>query len=308
MNYYELEPEQNTFKIISVQTTYRCQMHRANCYLGDMLNNEHYPDVDLNRLNDFMNRLPAKVNLRFIGAEPTMNTQLPDLIRMVREAGHRPTMLTNGLKLRRLPYVQELKEAGMRSLGLSMNGGLDDRAYMDFDNGKYARAKIAALDNCMKMGIIPHVNTIIDPTNVHILPDLIAHIDDLGQHYGRRFGVRFPVALRLKSIGKLGTFRDTYTYSLDEMIKLMSNIHGRDITPTVSYVIDGVVERNTCVYPLELKSGTMYVKLTDWSLDDTSGIPDPGSQRRGILTDTYRVAPFFEYYEKEHEQLTNSQN
>ena len=45
-----LQPENNTFKTISVQTTYKCQMKCANCYLGDMLNNDKYIDVDPNRL------------------------------------------------------------------------------------------------------------------------------------------------------------------------------------------------------------------------------------------------------------------
>lgn len=306
MSYYELEPEKNTFKIISVQTTYRCQMNCANCYLGDMLNNDQFLDVDSSRLKDFMSRLPSRVNMRFIGAEPTMNESLPELISIVRQAGHRPDMLTNGLKLRRLPYVKQLKDAGLHSLGLSMNGGLDDAAYIDFDNGRYAKQKSIALDNCMNVGLIPHVNIIIDPTNIHVIPDLIKYIDDLGQTYNRRFGARFPAAIRFKSIGKLGTFRDTYTYSLDEMIDVMSNIHGYNVRPTVSYKIDGFIERNTCVYPLEVNSGTLYVKLTDWSVENDGKIPDPGSQRRGILTENYKVAPFFEYYEREHEKLANS--
>ena len=38
------------------------------------------------------------------------------------------------------------------------------------------------------------------------------------------------------------------------------------------------------------------------SVDD-DGVPDAGSTRRGILTDNYTVAPFFEYYKKTHHFL-----
>ena len=40
-----MKPEENTFKTISIQTTYKCQMACANCYLGDMLNNKKYKDI-----------------------------------------------------------------------------------------------------------------------------------------------------------------------------------------------------------------------------------------------------------------------
>ena len=43
-------------------------------------------------------------------------------------------------------------------------------------------------------------------------------------------------------------------------------------------------------------------KLTDWSVDD-DGVPDSGSKRRGILTDNFKIAPFFEYYKKELDSL-----
>ena len=47
----------------------------------------------------------------------------------------------------------------------------------------------------------------------------------------------------------------------------------------------------------------MYGKATDWSIDD-DGLPDSGSKRRGILTDDYKIEPFFEYYGKIDETST----
>ena len=105
MHYYELEPENNTFKTISIQTTYMCQLKCSNCYLGDMLNNPKYPDVDIDRFEDTMKRLKGRCDIRFIGAEPTLNKNLPKLISIARKNGHRPSLLTNGLTLRREPYV-----------------------------------------------------------------------------------------------------------------------------------------------------------------------------------------------------------
>ena len=40
-----------------------CQLKCSNCYLGDMLNNPKYPDVDIDRFEDTMKRLKVVVIL-----------------------------------------------------------------------------------------------------------------------------------------------------------------------------------------------------------------------------------------------------
>ena len=298
MKYFEIEPEENIFKTLSIQTTYQCQQACANCYLGNMLNNDSIPDVNIYKLIDVLKRLPKRTDIRFIGAEPTMNNQLFAMLKATRKYGHRPSLLTNGLKLRRADYAKGLKDAGLNLLGISMNGGTDNDVYMEFDNGKYAKSKMIALENCFKYNILPHINVIIDPTNIHIIPDLIEFIVESALKYNRKFGMhRFPVMLRLKSIGKIGFYRDTYTYSLAEMVEVMSKLH--DVKTT--NIVDGYEEDRSLIYPFETKAGTMYCKLTDWTVDD-DGVPDANSGRRGILTDKYKLAPFFEYYAVQHNE------
>ena len=297
--YKEIEPENNTFKTLSIQTTYKCQMACLNCYLGNMLNDSSILDIDVDKFKNVLNKLPNRTDIRFIGAEPTMYPNLPYLIRTVRKKGHRPSLLTNGLKLRKESYVKELKDAGLNLLGISMNGGLDDKVYKEFDGGKYAKLKTIALDNCFKYNILPHINVIIDPTNIHIIQDLINYIVECALRYNRKFSlIKYPVMLRLKSIGKIGNYRDTHTYSLSEMVNVMSSLH--DIKS--SNKIDGYEENRSLIYNFDTEAGKMWVKLTDWTVDD-DGVPDAGSNRRGILTDNYKVAPFFEYYVGKHERL-----
>ena len=50
-------PEKNTFHSISIQTTYQCNMACANCYLGDMLNNPKFPDVDIKKFEEVLNNI-----------------------------------------------------------------------------------------------------------------------------------------------------------------------------------------------------------------------------------------------------------
>ena len=279
-------PEENTFKTISIQTTYKCQMQCANCYLGDMLNNEKFKDVDIEKYRNAISKLPSRCDIRLIGAEPTMNPQLFDLIKIARECGHRPSLLTNGLKLRNLEYTKALKKSGINMLGLSMNGGLDNDMYELMDNGKYAKQKMIALENCFRCKIVPHINVIIVPENIHILKPLTEYILELTDKYAMQ---KYPVMLRVKSVGEVGNYLKSYTYKIDEMIKLLRDIFGWF---EVDYNVNGYEETNTCVFKF---SNGLLGKITDWSVDD-DGIPDSGSKRRGILTDDYTIEPFFEYY------------
>ena len=301
MNYFEVDPSLSEFKTLSIQTTYKCQQHCANCYLGEMLNNNLIPDVDPVRFAKAIRALPHRHDIRFIGAEPTMNPDLIELIKITRECGHRPSLLTNGLKLRRESYTQSLKDAGLKLLGISMNGGLENDVYLDFDNGKYAPSKMTALDNIFKVNMLPHINVILDPSNIHIVEPLIEYIVETALKYNRRFSpITFPVMIRLKSIGKMGYYKDSYTYSLDELKQIVMDMHGDSIK--FINTIDGHTEQRSLMYSFPTKAGTMLGKITDWTVDD-EGVPDAGSTRRGILTDNYKVAPFFEYYKKTQEEL-----
>ena len=111
-----MKPEENTFPILAVQTTYKCNMLCANCYLGDMLNNPKFLDVDPIKLEEVFKKLPKRTDIRFIGAEPTMNDGLFDMIKTAKKYKHRPQILTNGLKLGQEQYVIDLKKSGLNWL------------------------------------------------------------------------------------------------------------------------------------------------------------------------------------------------
>lgn len=269
-------------------------MKCANCYLGNMLNNEKFKDVDIHRYKEAISKITERCDIRFIGAEPTMNPQLFELVKIARKSGHRPSLLTNGLKLRNENYVKQLKKSGINMLGLSMNGGLDDDLYQLMDNGKYAKQKIMALENCFKYKILPHINMILIPDNIKAINPLVNYIDHLREKYNFK---KYPVMIRFKSVGQVGNYMKTTTYDLNQMIQILdNNLEGLQ---DINYKINGHVERNTCTF--NLKSGLLG-KITDWTLDD-EGIPDSGSTRRGILTDRYTIEPFFEYYSNIEETL-----
>ena len=291
-----IKPENNTYPILSIQTTYKCNMQCANCYLGDMLNNDDYADVNIDMFKNAIKKLPKRIDIRFIGAEPTMNDNLFEMIKIVKKYKHRPQILTNGLKLGQEDYVIKLKESGLNFLGLSMNGGLDDEVYKRFDNGKYAKLKTRALEYCIKHKIVPHINIILDPTNLHIIKPLYEKIIEFCNKYNRRIGVSFPLTIRIKSIAKMGNYLDTYTFNMNELMNIAKDNFGNDLQ--FNFEIDGLQEKSSCMYSFDTPVGKMGGKITDWTIDD-DGIPLSDSQRRGILTEEGMIMPFFEYYGEE---------
>jgi uncharacterized Fe-S cluster-containing radical SAM superfamily protein len=293
MNYYELEPEDNHFHTLLADVTHRCNMECANCYIP----NRTIPDMDKVLLENFLKRLPTRTDIRLIGAEATMRDDLPELIRMIKSSGHHVALLTNGLKLGHLSYCQTLKDAGLRSLGLSMNGADSDEIYKVIDNGKYATLKTRALDHCFNLGFVTHINCIISKdVNEHYAPKRLCEmVTESALRHNRRFRNLYPIMLRFKSIGEIGRYMPNSSYTLKEMIELVSDSleisnHAMDINTQ----IDGYQECNSVKFVKDTQAGPLQIKITDWSVDD-DGVPDSGSHRRGRITPDWKCAPFFEH-------------
>ena len=109
MLYNEYVPEKNPFSLLVADLTHKCNMECANCYIP----NRDVPDMDVQKLYAFLKKLPKRIIVRLIGAEPTMRTDLCDIIRNVKKHGHNVSLTTNGLKLSSSGYVLNLKEAGL---------------------------------------------------------------------------------------------------------------------------------------------------------------------------------------------------
>ena len=91
MNYFELQPEENTFSNVVIDLTHRCNMECANCYIP----NRELPDLDKHKLYEFLKRLPNRTYIRLIGAEPTMREDIFEIISTIKNIGHRPSLTTN---------------------------------------------------------------------------------------------------------------------------------------------------------------------------------------------------------------------
>ena len=301
MTYFELLPKNNTFTNIVVDLTHRCNMECANCYIP----NRNIPDLDTNKLYGFLKQLPFRTYIRLIGAEPTMREDLFDIIKTVKQLGHRPSITTNGLKLANLSYVKNLKKAGLRLLLHSMNGADDDKVYQILDNGKWATVKTRALKNIFNCRLPINTGTIIakgiNENTIKRQVDVFTHIaekENINFDYTAPYNKIKPV-LRIKSVGLIGrNMGASHAYNLDELLNLCQE--QLDIT-SIDTVSSGVVKAGnynkhlgSLLLSVNTALGQIYVRLIDWKTND-EGVIDHDNPFRGRLTENWTIAPFFEH-------------
>ena len=75
---------------------------------------------------------------------------MPKIIKEATTLGHRTAIATNGLRISRYNYLKELKDAGLKTVYLSMTGFDDDKVYVITDRLKCAKQNIKKYPNCQK--------------------------------------------------------------------------------------------------------------------------------------------------------------
>ena len=292
INYYELKPEENHFDDVVIDVTHRCNMQCKNCYIP----NREIPDMDADRMIEAISKFPKKTTIRIIGAEPTMRKDLPELITRIKQVPHRMALLTNGLRLARLNYVQTLKNAGLRNVYLSMNGVDNDDWYEEIDEVRCAEKKIQAMQNSAKLNILRDIGCIIVWGVNNDAPKRFLKL--------LRNNNIDNVSLRFKTIGQIGRHMDTkFQMGMDDLINLVSKQLGVSVDYIKSWqdkwtFPGGKKEDDTFYFPLSEKSTRVYkgiwIKLTNWNSDGKETVLS-NSRRRGRLTEDFNVAPFFEH-------------
>jgi len=306
MNYFELEPEENTFSNIVVDLTHKCNMECANCYIP----NRDVPDLDKEKLYNVLERLPARSYIRLIGAEPTMRQDLFEIITRVLKLGHRPSVTTNGVKLSQRSYVKNLKNAGLRLLLISMNGADNNDVYKILDEGKWATVKVRALNNIFAERLPINTGTIIakgvNESTLKRQIDLFAekalendiHFDTVKPYS------RITPVLRMKSVGAIGRYMENSSYTMDELIALCQDqlgVRRSDMIQTSAGVVKAGPQLGepltSYMFRYKTLAGTVLVRLIDWQTDD-DGVIDHDNPNRGRLTQNFKISPFFEHVKK----------
>ncbi|MFH2136976.1 MAG: radical SAM protein [Candidatus Omnitrophota bacterium] len=146
---------------IEVVLTYKCNMTCPICYWGkhkDMF-------IDIEPTFDELAQLVKTDSKRiwrftFTGGEPTLRSDLPQIIRMFKKHGRGISINTNGIKLADPVYAQQLKDTGIDRVNIQLDG-FDQEMEIEFRGENYLPLKFKALDNLKKLQIPTGINAVI---------------------------------------------------------------------------------------------------------------------------------------------------
>ena len=295
-NYYEQEPEQNTFQDVIIDVTHRCNMNCKNCYIP----NRDIPDMDIDLMINAISKFPKRTMIRIIGAEPTMRNDLGEMISRIRKTGHRCTLLTNGLRLAKESYVQHLKHSGLTHCYLSMNGADNDDYYEQIDELRCATKKVAALENLQRNRFIIDTGTIIvKGINDDVVERMLALYKQVNVN---------NVICRIKNVGDIGrSMADQDNYTLEELVTLVARQTGLSEDYIYSWRNKPIYQNDepevdSFMFPMNPESegkfmhkSGVWFKIANWKGEEGQDIPLRNNKRRGRLTPEFKVAPFFEH-------------
>lgn len=282
----EFLPEASPFKCIYVDITHRCQMACANCYLP----NRTYPDMDEKKLLDLLAKLPRKTDVRLVGGEPTLREDLVELVRKISAMGHRPMLITNGLKLADKNYVQALHDAGLEYAQISLNGYNDDKIYQVIDKMNCAEAKMKAVYNCNEVGLGISISMIlIRNLNDHLVSEMLNFAKTL----------KTPIRVNFRNVGDLGRnmLKNIDNLSADEIVTKICSTIGVERDEFKKYHVSNHQIR----YPWKLgtkRSEIVWIKTTDWQNYPIGDFTNEDIETRGIkgrVTEQFTLSPFFEH-------------
>ena len=302
MQYTELLPSENTFGLIQVDVSHRCNMACHNCFLP----NRDFPDLDVDEFeNKFLRHLKGnRIPIRLIGGEPTLNPQLPEFIRRIKAYNHIPTVVTNGLRLANDTYMQELTNAGLKFVQLSMNGAADNKYYEALDAGPFAAKKIKALDNLIKYKYYWNTGTIISKgLNDGVFKKQIDLVTERMARQNQTMKMnpwkRIKPILRFRSIGAMGDYQEEGMTDLEGMMDLFEKDVGYRPTSIHNqlrgnnYIVDSAKATGSIYFEHETDIGSFYVRFTDWDSSEDGGFTT--ATAAGRMTQDFKIAPFYEH-------------
>lgn len=102
---------------LMLNTTTRCQNRCLYCFEGDR---SQHRDLEPETVRGVLEGMQGKVpSVVFMGAEPTMNPDIVELVRHTRALGFVPVVSTNALRLANREFLDQLAGAGLMGLELS---------------------------------------------------------------------------------------------------------------------------------------------------------------------------------------------
>lgn len=215
-----------------IEMTLNCNEHCRHCgsKCGDVKMEDQLTGQEI---KDFLFDLKGKVKklpfLNITGGEPLLREDLCDIMKYAHEIGYNWGMTTNGLLLTK-EKIQELLDAGIFSISISIDGLKDTHDWFRNKQGGYEKA-IFAVKNIVETKAFGNVmvTTVVHKKNINELEELYKIVKELGIDTWRVINVD-PIGRALED-EEIRLETKDYKYIIDFIQEKRKN----DMTMEVSY-------------------------------------------------------------------------
>lgn len=270
----------NPYSNLYVDLTDRCNMDCNFCYNPERVDS----DLDYEYFAEVCRRLPAPINMRFLGGEPTLNRRFFDFIDVALRHKHTVYFSSNGIKYNDERFVKELARwSGKITAGLSMDGGTrDNHFYKMLNNRACLDQKLNALENLQRHAIsrVCLSAIIMRGDNERVVEELY----DLAKRYPDI--VRY---IHYRSASMVGRWINTAPYTLGELKALTQPLFSKEaFAPSCVREINCNGGDGDCCYRFR-PSQRLQISLIEFATARSAQCPNRGK----LLKDSFEIEPFF---------------
>ncbi|MDI9644362.1 MAG: radical SAM protein, partial [Candidatus Verstraetearchaeota archaeon] len=283
-----------------IDVTNRCNLRCPICFANAAVAGYTYEpsrDQIAEMLKNLRSNRPVPPNaIQFSGGEPTLRDDLPDIIRMAKDAGFDHIEVnTNGVRISKdIPFLKELMEAGMSTLYLQFDGMKPD-PYVAARGLDLLPTKLKVIENSREVGLHSLV----------LVPTLVRGVNDDQVGEILRFaaknhdvvrGVNFqPVSMAGRiDRNRLREMRIT----IPDFLKLVEAQTGGEIKTSDFYPIPVVVPVSRAVGALK---GRRYQEFTNHQHCGMATLVLPDGERLVPITRYADVEKFMSSMERVYE-------
>ncbi len=225
-------------KFISTYASSKCNLNCQVCYEKSGNNKE----ISLEEIKELSKKY-NNCRMGVTGMEPTCREDIFDLMEIVR---HNHSLVTNGIKLASLEYVQKLKRHGLTRLCFSLNG-FDDEIYRKINGENLLDTKLNALKNIE----LEKIDTLLSATIARDINEdqILPLVEFCFEHRS------FIIGLRIRTMVQTGKYLDIEQMCMSELIELIAdslNINKTDIINEFCF-IQAFIEKFSKILPQGFK-------------------------------------------------------
>jgi len=197
------------FNKLDLPASFSCNLNCNICYAPQ----RNLQEIPSNELKGLIKRFNGTY-ISLAGGEPTLREDLPEIIRFVIKNNKIPVLVTNGIKLADMGYVELLESSGLRLVNFSFNS-FDDKVYEKLNGGKMLDVKLKALENLKGTRILAGISMMIEPGLNEM--DIKKIFEYCLAHYPKVY------EMRIKSANLVGKHTNSEVYSTSELVNLFCN-------------------------------------------------------------------------------------